>query len=161
VRDWESKKSALLNLIDQNQFEYDEHIETDFHKWSEDKGYEMKIQDLLTEELKLFCKSFGFSQYSVNQAWFEKASQNDYHDVHNHGPFGYSSVCFIEFDKDDHQATKFIAPFNNFLNGLPLTHCPDVEEGSIIFFPSSTLHYTKPNKSLKQRIILSFNLNVG
>lgn len=161
VRDWESKKSALLNLVNENQFEYDECIETDFHKWTEDTGYEIKIQDLLMDELTLFCKSFGFGKYSVNQAWFERASQNDFHDVHNHGPFGYSSVCFIEFDKNEHEATRFISPFNNFLNGLPLIHCPEVDEGSIIFFPSSTLHYTKPNKSKKPRKILSFNISVG
>jgi len=34
----------------------------------------------------------------------------------------------------------------------------DIEEGSIVFFPSNVPHYVAPNKSTKPRLILSFNI---
>ena len=36
---------------------------------------------------------------------------------------------------------------------------PGIREGSLIFFPSYVLHYTAPNQSDVDRIILSFNVN--
>lgn len=162
VRDWNAKKSKLLNVVDHSKVVYGcgNEIQTDFHSLTERTGYEVAVQSILSEELEMFCNSFQFSRYSFEGAWFEKASQNDYHGVHNHGPFGYSSVCFVEYDEDEHEPTTFIAPFNHFISGLPLMYRPKVQEGSIIFFPSSILHYTTPNISLKERKILSFNVLV-
>jgi len=170
VRNWEVKKSKLLETVDHSKVVYGcgSEIQTDFHslydnytpRETEGIEYKAKIQSIFSEELEMFCNSFEFSRYSFLGAWFEKASQNDYHSVHNHGPYGYSSVCFVEYDEDEHEATKFIAPFNHFITGLPLMYSPKVQEGSIIFFPSCILHFTTPNTSLKERKILSFNILV-
>ena len=51
-----------------------------------------------------------------------------------------------------------MSPFPNFLTGLQLTYTPEVDEGSIIFFPSYISHFTEPNLSDENRLIVSFNL---
>ena len=94
-------------------------------------------------------------------SWFETSSQGDYHGIHTHGLVGYSAVCFIDYDSDEHTATQFVSSFNNLLTGEALQHSPEVNEGSLIFFPACILHYTEPNKSVKERKILSFNINVN
>ena len=82
-----------------------------------------------------------------------------YHELHNHGQLGYSATCFLSFDPKVHTPTQFIAPFNNPLNGLIVKHIPEnITEGTLLFFPSMLLHYTQPNLSTKERIVLSFNL---
>jgi hypothetical protein len=159
------KKNILLNIMNQSQIEYsaNENIKSDYHTQQNGDNpgkYNEQIDHLFKEEINLFCNKFGFSQYRIVMSWFEKATQGNYHGIHNHGFVGYSAVCFIDYDKEEHTPTQFISPFNNFLTGLTLHYSPQVEEGSIIFFPSTILHHTEPNKSTKERKILSFNINV-
>ena len=82
------------------------------------------------------------------------------HAVHNHGPGGFSSVCFIEYDKHNHKPTTFISSFGNYITGELERYQPDVEEGDIIFFPSNLLHYAPTNLSKITRTIISFNLDI-
>lgn len=82
------------------------------------------------------------------------------HSAHNHGSTGFSSVCFIEYDKKFHKPTTFICPFQDFITGQFNFYEPDVNEGDIIFFPSNILHYAPINMSNKTRIVMSFNLKI-
>lgn len=117
-----------------------------------------EVSAILKPELDFFVQTFSLGGALINSAWFESASKNEWHPVHNHGALGYSAVCYVNFIENEHTGTKFVSPFNNFISGAQLTFTPDVKEGSIIFFPSSILHYTEPNTSETERIILSFNL---
>ena len=63
------------------------------------------------------------------------------HAVHVHGATGFSSVCFIEYDKEDHKSTVFVSPFGNCVTGTLERYSPEVEEGDIIFFPLKSLPY--------------------
>ena len=101
----------------------------------------------------------GSDNIGVTSAWFQKQEQNMLHNIHNHGAVGFSSVCYVKFDKDVHLPTTFISPFNDFLSGSTQYYQPEVEEGDIIFFPSTVQHYSPPNSSDSDRIIFSFNLN--
>jgi len=98
-------------------------------------------------------------QIGVSSAWFQKQEENMLHGIHNHGAVGFSSICYVKFDKDVHLPTTFISPFNDFLSGSTQYYQPEVEEGDIIFFPSTVQHYSPPNSSDSDRIIFSFNLN--
>tara|TARA_B100000287_G_scaffold114338_1_gene106507 strand:- start:1110 stop:1652 length:543 start_codon:yes stop_codon:yes gene_type:complete len=157
---WKKKKSNLLKIIEKRKFSYGyrERIKSDFYKENQ-QSYAKKIQDILSYEIKNAGTHFGFENLNVINAWFEKAERNMYHQIHNHGAYGVSAVCFIEYDSQIHTPTQFVAPFNNYINGQSLQYSPnDVKEGSILFFPSLIHHYTIPNDSDKERVTLSFNL---
>lgn len=169
VEDWEGKKEELLRMYekrkaDKSRFkvatgsETSLDVETDYHH-NHDSGetYDEDIMDIFKEELEALADTFECS-VEVCTSWFEKASTSKFHQVHNHGSQGFSAVCFIQFDPKHHTPTIFLNP-----NLADVETCniipPGIREGSIIFFPSYVLHYTAPNQSDVDRIILSFNIN--
>lgn len=116
--------------------------------------------NILLEEINLFKKEIGINFFS-REVWFQQYNHNMNHAVHTHGSMGFSSVCFIEYDKDNHKPTTFVSPFGNYITGELERYEPDVEEGDIIFFPSNLLHYAPTNLSKITRTIISFNLHIN
>ena len=160
IENWQDKKKELIGLQEKYKDLFGRHqadnTDTNYHQ---DPHILIEpITKILSEELSLFLSAMSLGSCSIKEAWYEQASHNDFHEVHSHGLIGYSSVCYIEFDKKEHTGTKFLCPFENFLTGSCMTGEVNVDEGDIIFFPSSLLHYTSPNKSNKERLVLSFNL---
>lgn len=159
VRDWENKKTSLMELynrIDRNlERKDDDSVITNYHKDS--LSMIESISEIFTDEINLFCGKVQ-SRFKLACAWFELTDKHAYHSMHNHGCTGYSSVCYIKYNSDEHKPTHFMSPFPNFLTGLQLTYTPEVDEGSIIFFPSYISHFTEPNLSDENRLIVSFNL---
>lgn len=155
-RDWERKQKILSDLFSQVKIEPFGQVLTNYS--TDYKILNNHIQDLFDEELDLFLNQLNVGTKKVESSWFELAKTGSYHDVHTHGPCGYSAVCFVKFDPSEHEPTVFLSPFFNFLDGNVLTYTPEVNEGSLIFFPSTIIHHTNPNDSQKERIILSFNL---
>ena len=165
VRNWNEKKSVLMSMIDDTQMNINEgeSIKTDYYSRQNTElaiRHNQKIEEILKEEINIFCNHFGFCYHKISMSWFQTASKGNYHGIHNHGSVGYSSVCFIDYDCENHTPTQFISPFHNFITGDFLEYSPKVKEGSIIFFPSTILHYTEPNNSDVERTILSFNIDV-
>lgn len=163
VNNWEHKKIKLIEFYNSIQEEFEnveeKNLFTNYYK--NDKKALNLCCEVFQEELKKLLSEINAVSYQVNNVWFEKAATYGFHKIHHHGPIGYSSVCFINFDKNEHTPTQFISPFNNFLNGHQLSYNPkNIDEGSIIFFPSAIQHFTEPNYSSKERLILSFNLNL-
>jgi hypothetical protein len=169
VEDWEEKKAILLDMFERRRDERDKFkiatgsessldVETDYHH-NHDTGetYDREITQILQSELESFSDTFECA-VEVCTSWFERATHSKFHQVHNHGSQGFSAVCFIKFDPNKHTPTIFLNPNladTEICNTLP----PGIREGSILFFPSYVLHYTAPNESDEDRIILSFNLN--
>jgi len=160
VEGWETKKKNLLSLAyEQNKnFKYHNNNFVSSTYDQDPTSMVEKISFIFSQEIRLFLKSTNLQSCELNNVWFQRAQQGDMHDVHNHGPCGYSGVCYVEFDQKFHTGTKFISPFPNFLNGNLMTYLPEVKEGSIVFFPSFVTHYTLPNHSSQERLILAFNL---
>ena len=158
IRNWEVKKQELLNLCSNEELEIPEKENTYTSFFRSGVKYNLDIALLFKEELDTFLKNSTL-KLEVTDAWFEHSKKGMFHEPHTHGPKGYSCVCFIDYDPAVHSPTKFIAPFNNFITGEPLTFVPEnIKEGSLIIFPASVLHFTYPNTSDKVRKILSFNL---
>ena len=160
IEKWHTKKKELIDLKEKhkNLFrkDQDHNVQTNFHQ---DRQVLIEpLSNILSEEIKYFLSLMSLKSCSMQGAWYELASKDVFHDIHTHGPVGYSSVCYVEFDKEEHRGTRFISPFADFLTGTSLIGEAKVDEGDIIFFPSSLMHYTIPNKSNKERLILSFNL---
>lgn len=159
VRDWKDKKKQLKDICNRCNLYDKDCVKTDFH--NQEEIYVKDILHILSEELNIFANHFDLNNFNILNAWFEKASKQNFHAVHNHGSIGYSAVCYVDYDQNEHTPTQFISPFNSFLTGNTLYYTPNVNEGSLIFFPSIINHYTLLNESEKERLILSFNLNVS
>ena len=166
---WDSKKKELTNLLDEDHFMsvgyqgFAENIRSDYGYQSQTNQEGMhneSISEILKDEISLFCLSLNLSQPKITHSWFEQGTQSEFHAVHNHGPTGYSVVCFIDYDQKVHEPTFFCSPFNNFINGTVTEFQPkDIKEGDMIFFPSTILHHTKPSYSEIPRTVVSFNLD--
>lgn len=163
IKNWERKKEDLLKIYSkasENIKSYTEDtVMSDYFRSGETNvSYWEEIEEVIGEELYLFSEYTGRT-YKQNGHWFERSLPGMHHEVHNHGSLGYSAICYIEYDEYYHTPTKFISPFNNFYVGSQLIHIPEeIKSGSLLFFPSVIHHYTSPNISNKERIILSFNL---
>lgn len=174
VINWEPKKEALLDLYKERSKNKEVFkvsgsivnnldVETDYHhnydngqNSEENEEYSNAITDIFEDELTDFCTASGYAS-EVGNCWFEKSSKYRFHSCHNHGPVGYSAVCFIEFNNEIHTPTVFMNPISaddRNLNFVP----PGVREGSLLIFPSYLMHYTAPNLSDIDRLIVSFNL---
>lgn len=150
VQNWNIKKKQLLDLFNNLEHKVVGNVIT--------SPIDIKT-NILLEEVKIFENEIGINFYST-EIWFQKYGNSMDHSVHNHGSTGFSSVCFIEYDKDNHKPTTFISPFGNYITGASHIYQPNIEEGDIIFFPSNLLHYAPINLSNKLRIIMSFNLQI-
>ena len=165
INDWQDKKSQILLVLENNDksVKYIDNIHTDYYV-QENKGYidyRTAITLILKEELQIACNELNLSRIEINRCWFERAKKYDYHKVHNHGSIGYSGVVYVEYDNSKHTSTTFVSPFNNFITGETIINESKVKEGDMLIFPSILSHYTEPNKSDVDRVILSFNLEVA
>lgn len=164
MQNWEFKKRILLKMMYEKSMRRDtssDRLTTDYHSQFMDGEvgiYNKDVEDLFGEEIDFLVKEMHLVDATVQMSWFERSGQYDYHTLHNHGYHGFSSVVFINYDENEHEATRFVSPYLGFLNQDVITYCPKVQEGDIIFFPSCISHFTLPNKSKKERLILSFNL---
>ena len=160
VSNWEKKKDIILKNA--GELIYEDHpkgefLETNFAEAisSADK---MNVRDILAEELNEFMIGCG-GRVTLNGSWVERSTKGMFHSIHNHGALGYSAACYVCYDPLVHTPTQFVAPFNNPISGMVTQYEPDgIVEGDLILFPSYLPHYTKPNLSDKERVVLSFNL---
>ena len=160
VENWDSKKQFLLQLYQSVQEDCEGGVVTTNY-YKDCIKIKQDIGNLFHPEIKKFVNAINCKSYNVRNAWFELSTKHNYHGIHNHGPTGYSSVCFVNYDENEHEPTQFVSPFNNFMNGNVLDHNPqNITEGSIIFFPSTINHYTNPSQSDKERLVVSFNLQI-
>ena len=151
VENWKIKKKKLLDLFNSLQHNVVGNLVT--------SPINIKT-NILLEEIKVFEEDIKM-KFSSSEVWFQKYENSMNHAVHTHGPTGFSSVCFIEYNKNTHKPTTFISPFGNYITGELERYEPNVEEGDIIFFPSNLLHYAPSNLSNEIRTIMSFNLQIN
>jgi len=156
--DWENKKQKLIDIASRQPFETQpgEYCSSDY--FNQKKTYLDELKPLINDEIQRFADRTK-GRYMVPRIWFERGGKGDSHLPHNHGVCGYSAVMYIEYDENEHLPTHFIAPYNEWTQGLQQTYVPrDIKSGSVIFFPSTIHHFTVPSKSDKERLILSWNL---
>lgn len=162
---WEHKKVELLNLATNSKKSAEEYgISTDYFDKKDSNSFAKNkslVKHIFIEEFDEFKEHFNFSEIYLDSFWFQTSTNGQHHQVHNHGPVGYTAICYIEYDQNIHKPTVFVSPFFNFIDGSTLYYEPtDVESGSIIFFPSSILHYAPSNYSHVPRTIMSCNILV-
>ena len=155
VNNWKEKKEKLLDFVSNLSFKYFDNIADLYTTYGDQTS--SKALKILEDDIVKFTSEIKYSGEMIAEIWFQKYYENQFHSPHNHGAIGYSSVLYINFDKKIHDGTRFLAPFND-PDGKHIEFAPDVDEGSLIFFPSYLNHYTLPNKSDTIRVIMSMNL---
>lgn len=168
LNNWEEKKSALMEsfgkiTLDDKDIHGNQQysVITDYHRVYNNNDFSTTdlVYEYFCEELEFISDVFS-CPIRVNNAWFEKSTRYKQHTPHNHGNCGLSCVVFIKFDPKNHCPTVFIDP--NLSSDSPMAPLnempPGIREGSMIVFPSYLSHYTLPNLTDEDRIILSFNM---
>ena len=160
IKNWKQKKSQLLKLKVKNHLKYikEENITTDF-PYSNENNYSQKIEKILKEELDSIYMSLGVENYYIRNSWIEVASKDMDHQVHNHGGLGLSAIVYLDYNPKYHSPTGFISLTNHFDTGTSSLYFPnDIDDGSLVVFPSVVNHFSKRNDSDVPRTILSFNM---
>ena len=157
LTDWNIKQQQLLEIYNSTTVVRDRNtMHTDYYHNQD--WYRDKIQMIFKNEIKEFNDDIK-GENRVIGCWFETSKKGEFHTPHNHGSCGFSAVCYIKYNNSHHTPTQFISPYTCSNTGNYTDYTPEVEEGSLIIFPSNVLHYTHPNRSDVERIILSFNLS--
>ena len=157
VKDWDFKKKSILSKIKRQEFIRTglQTFETD--RQTNNKSYVTWLSNLLHEELSLFCQEAKVT-CSMTDAWTVRYQKGDYQTVHNHRGWGFSGILYLEYDPKVHEATTFVAPWQDPITDATSLTKPNVKEGTIILCPSFTLHFVNPLTVRKHRTILSFDL---
>ena len=158
IDDWDFKKRGLLNRINSQKF-----IRTSLQTFETDrqtnrKSYIHYFQDLIKPELNQFCQEAEVT-CSMTDAWSVRYRKGDYQTPHNHRSFGFSLILYLEYDSKVHTPTTFICPWQDpRTDTTTLVFPQNVQDGTMVIFPSYTLHYVTPNQTNKIRTIISADL---
>lgn len=145
VNDWQQKKKYLhgniLSTLEKNNL------------------FLNKFSEIFKDDLFLISKNFDLEEYKIIDVWSISYKKYDYHQVHNHRTVGLTGIIYYEYDEIEHEPTFFISPFNDPIRDVSLIYKPqNIKSGSIIVFPSFLNHFSNPNKSDKERVIVAFDI---
>lgn len=157
LQNWEEKKKKLLDLYKsiEHTMTIEDSLLTDY--WDSNRNYIKNIHEIFISEITAIQKTLN-QKFKITNCWYELAKTNQFHPPHNHGHLGYSCVCYINYALEQNSKIHFVSPFLNFMTAQTMEHVPELEEGLFLCFPSSLLHYTTPNQSTIERLVVSFNL---
>ena len=158
LSDWEFKKKILLKRINKQKFVRQPYQDFLTDRQTNNNVYIKFCEDFLRDELSQFCEEAKVS-CRMSDAWAVKYEKGDHQTVHNHGGWGFSGILYVEYDPKVHDPSWFVAPWQDPRTDRTKLNKPhNVNEGTLIIFPSSCLHYAPPNQVNKMRMILSFDL---
>ena len=158
IGDWEFKKKGLLGRIKSSEFRRTKLQTFETDRQTNNKSYVRYLEEFLRSELFEFCQEAQVT-CSMTDAWVVRYDKGDHQTVHNHRGWGFSGIIYVEFDPKVHTPSCFVAPWQNPREDTTsLAYPTDVKEGTMIIFPSYTLHFVHPNQTRKRRTVLSFDL---
>ena len=158
IGDWEFKKKGLLTRIKSSEFRRTKLQTFETDRQTNNKSYVRYLEEFLRPELFEFCQEAQVT-CSMTDAWVVRYDKGDHQTVHNHRGWGFSGIIYVEFDPKVHTPSCFVAPWQNPREDTTsLAYPTDVKEGTMIIFPSYTLHFVHPNQTRKRRTVLSFDL---
>jgi len=151
--------NQLFAFISQSVFEISSNMNSDIWKHSQSKKMNMEVVG----------------------AWFQIQNGHGYHETHTHGNCAWSGVYYVQVDDDaKRESNKTFAAMNGITRFY--SHQMDVigggymdsgnlylqstsfdskpEEGVLCIFPSHLKHMAMPYEGEKDRIIVSFNVQV-
>ena len=122
------------------------------------------------EYVKLATKSKKYFQLQLMDSWLNKYNKGDSQEPHHHAsPFtNFSGCIFLNFNKEKDAKFYFydenVIHLNQWYSELFFNDTdkiyPDINQGDIILFPSTSWHGVKRQKESTNRTTLSFNFKV-
>ena len=96
---------------------------------------------------------------SVKDVWSVTYQTGDYQSIHNHGSTGLSGLLFLDSPIDGPNLT-IVQPYNNWMTDTTRSLSAKFEEGAIVVFPSFLLHSSDPNRSHRQKRVISWDMEI-
>ena len=97
--------------------------------------------------------ALGYQKVLINEIWFQQYITEDRHGWHIHGS-NFTGVYYLEFDERSPK-TEMIEPSKQHRKIVP-----DIKEGSVLIFPSYTIHRAPQIKNDIRKTIVSFNFTM-
>ena len=156
---WGSKKEKINKWIDEAIFQRDQMQTFLSDRDTNNDKYLEEFSNLFKDEITLFSNELG-RPVKLQNLWLVKYEKGDWHPPHTHGSTGFSGIIFVDYDEKEHTPPYFIDPINDRFTDRTNYIIPNVFEGDIVLMRSNVLHFTYPNLSEKQRVILGFDVDV-
>ena len=142
--------------IDNEEFGWGKHCLVDRIPVSGDE-----FKHLLHPSINLLSKSIGKNfKYTLYNPWINVYKKEFFQELHTHEPHDVSCVLFLNTGENfsnfyffNRYDITYSPLWKNVLN-VKNKYYPKIEDGTIIFFPSNTLHgVTKHNSDIERRTI--------
>jgi len=156
VKNWESKKFEIKKYILEENFTRNSSFFTD--RKLANNNYLNEFLNIFKDELEEFKNDIAVNELILTNVWTVKYLVGDYHPVHTHSSTGYSGILYLDYDENEHTGTYFVNSQTDPITDLTNYSLPVVHEGQLSIAPSSILHFTFPNNSLKTRQVIGFDL---
>ena len=154
VIDWDLKKNKIIEQIDENLFVRNPSF---FSDRQNSKKYLPHFLEIFEDELNLFRNEIQ-AEITVSEVWTVLYKTGDFHPTHNHSSQGFSGILYLDYDEEEHDGTYFINSNADPITDLTNYALHPTHEGAMIIVPSRLLHFTYPNKSLKDRRVIGFDI---
>ena len=161
---WQERKQRIKDIIGLNPEENRIDIcYSDYFKYNNRPPYLVTFVAEIREELSYFFDNLGVKIAPPQewQMWSQMYVGQDSHPLHNHGFGSLSAILYLDFDKELHQSTRFWQPLPDPFTGTIKHYQPEVEEGDIVFFPSTISHECPASNSETHRSIIAFNVPIA
>ena len=127
----------------------------------------LEFQNFLQPSIDIFSECIGkVFRYTMYDPWINLYKKGFYQEIHSHDPCDLSCVLFLNtgenfsnfyfFNRYDNRYSRLweevLSPNQVFF--------PEVQDGTIIFFPSATLHGVSKHKSDIIRKTIACNLDL-
>ena len=129
----------------------DEHLE----KWPELSTYLEFLDSYIKEYVKL--NNIFTEKYNIIDMWTNRYSPGTFIKHHRHIVYENAVVISFYFKCPKNSGSLFV----NFPEESSEEYEVNTEEGDVVIFPSSALHWTSPNQSDEDRIVIITELSFG
>ena len=155
-------KDNLTNLIkkskNKSRIKKDDYYEDNISKldWEDSEDPEREwvktYIEKFGEALSHYAGCLGYSKIHLQRIWYQEYNTDATHGWHIHSG-NYTGAYYLKLPKD--------APYTEFIEnpGHTKSYTIKVKEGDLLFFPSHFMHRSPKNKSLENKIIISWNLS--
>ena len=158
--DHENIKQKTLDLLDDAVYSKlnskDDYYDDSISKldWDHARNFERPwvkfFMPHIQDYLNALSFALGYQRAIIDEIWFQQYTNLDSHGWHTHGS-NFTGVYYLEFDERSPK-TEIIEPSNQNRKIVP-----DIKEGSVLIFPSYTIHRAPQIHNDIRKTIISFN----
>ena len=158
INNWFQKKKEINKFIDNIDLKNNGHFSSSRDIKCEE--FKKNFVSIFQEDIEKVVEFLGVS-LNLTDVWIVRYFQGEEHYVHNHGSRGFSGIIYLDYDKEIHESTKYLLPFNHPITDNSVIVNEEVKEGDIVLVPSFINHFVPYNKSNKKRSIIGLDFNIN